>query len=175
MTSSACADTIEPVTQPRIALWLKIAWTLWVAVWIPLYATQYGLKNFLWFCDIGNFMIMIGLWTESPVVLSWQACSVLIVQVLFTIDLATRTLLGFHPIGGTAYMFNDDGSNIPVGMRLLSLFHVVTPPVLLGGLKRLGYDRRGLLCQIATAWVVLPVCWLGWNEKVNLNWVWGPF
>jgi hypothetical protein len=23
--------------------------------------------------------------------------------------------------------------------------------------------------------VVLPICWLGWNETVNLNWVWGPF
>ena len=159
----------------RIPLWLKIGWTLWVAVWIPCYWKQYGPSNFLWFCDIGNFMIMIGLWTESAVVFSWQACSVLLVQILFTIDLAARALFGVHPIGGTEYMFNDDGSNIPVGMRLLSLFHVATPPLLFWALHRLRYDRRGLYCQIATAWVVLPICWFGWSEKVNLNWVWGPF
>ena len=159
----------------RIPLWLKIAWTAWVAVWIPAYSYQYGFKNFLWFCDIGNFMLMIGLWLESPVVVSWQACSVLIVQILFTIDLVSRALFGVHPIGGTGYMFNDDGSNIPIAMRLLSLFHVATPPLLLWALYRLRYDRRGLYYQIATAWIVLPICWLGWDEKTNLNWVWGPF
>jgi len=160
---------------PRIPLWLKLAWTVWVLVWAPVYWWHYGPRNFLWFCDIGNFLIMIGLWAESSLVLSWQACSVLAVQILFTVDLVARALLGFHPIGGTGYMFNDDGSNIPIGMRLLSLFHVVTPPVLLWGVRRLGYDRRAFLWQTATAWIVLPICWLGWSEKVNLNWVWGPF
>jgi hypothetical protein len=159
----------------RLPLWIKLGWTLWVAVWVPLYWSHYGPRNFLWFCDIGNFMILVALWTESAVVFSWQACSVLLVQILFTIDLVARAATGHHPIGGTGYMFNDDGSNIPVGMRLLSLFHVATPPLLIYALKRLGYDRRGLYCQIATAAVVLPLCWLGWNETVNLNWVWGPF
>jgi hypothetical protein len=163
------------MSPARIPLWLKIGWTLWVAVWVPIYADHYGAKNFLWFCDIGNFMIMIGLWAESALVLSWQALSVLLVQVLFTIDLAARAVFRVHLIGGTEYMFNDDGSNLSMGLRLLSLFHVVTPPLLLWGLRRLGYDRRALGCQIATAWIVLPICWLGWDETVNLNWVWGPF
>ncbi len=166
---------MEGMPSGRIPLWLKIAWTAWVTVWIPLYANQYGGKNFLWFCDIGNFMIMIGLWLESPVVISWQACSVLLIQILFSVDLLVRAVSGRHPFGGTEYMFNDDGSNIHLGMRLLSLFHVVTPPLLIWALKRLHYDRRGLYCQIATAWVVLPICWLGWDERDNLNWVWGPF
>jgi hypothetical protein len=161
--------------QSRIPFWLKVSWTLWVLVWAPVYLWYYGPRNFLWYCDLGNFLIMIGLWTESSLVFSWQACSVLVVQILFAIDLAGRALLGFHPIGGTAYMFNDDGSNVPMGMRVLSLFHVITPPVLVWGLSRLRYDRRGLYCQIATNLVVLPICWAGWNEKVNINWVWGPF
>src|SRR5581483_5535691 len=136
--------------RPRIPLWLKIAWTLLVVVWTPIYLHQYGPRNFLWFCDLGNFLIMAGLWKESALVLSWQACSVLLVQILFTIDVAVRALSGVHPIGGTGYMFNDDGSNLSVGLRLLSLFHVVTPPVLLWSLSRVGYDRRGLACQAAT-------------------------
>lgn len=163
------------MTPSRIPLWLKIGWTVWIAVWVPLYWWQYGPRNFLWFCDLGNFMITAALWLESPLIFSWQACSVLLVQILFTVDLVGRALLRVHLIGGTEYMFNDDGSNIPIGMRLLSLFHVATPPLLIWALKRLGYDRRGLYCQIATACVVLPICWLGWNETVNLNWVWGPF
>jgi hypothetical protein len=161
--------------RSRIPLWLKVSWTLWVAVWAPVYWHRYGPQNFLWLCDLGNFLIMIGLWTESAFVLSWQACSVLVVQILFTIDLVVRALFGVHPIGGTGYMFNDDGSQLPLGLRLLSLFHVITPPVLLWALRRVGYDRRGLLAQVATVWIVLPICWLGWTEALNLNWVWGPF
>jgi hypothetical protein len=158
----------------RIPLWLKIGWTVWIAIWMPAYWWHYGPKNFLWFCDLGNFLITVALWTESPLIISWQACSVFLVQILFTIDVVVRVLFGVHPIGGTEYMFNDDHSNIPLAMRLLSLFHVVTPPVLLWTIWKLGFDRRGILCQILTAWVVLPICWLGWDETVNLNWVWGP-
>jgi hypothetical protein len=161
--------------NPRIPRWLKVSWTVWVAVWAPIYFHQYGPRNFLWFCDLGNFLIMVGLWKESALVLSWQACSVLLVQILFTVDVTIRAFFGVHPIGGTAYMFNDDGSNLSLGLRLLSLFHVVTPPVLLWSLSRVGYDRRGLLCQVATNFIVLPICWFGWTEQVNLNWVWGPF
>ena len=70
----------------RIPLWLKLFWTAWVIVWAPLYWRQYGLQNFLFFCDIGNILIGIGLWLESPLIFSWQACSLLVFQTLYTID-----------------------------------------------------------------------------------------
>ncbi len=172
---AAPGSTIGAVKPSVIPLWLKVGWTVWVAVWLPLYWIQYSPRNFLWFCDIGNLMMLAALWAESALLFSWVSCSVLLVQVLYTVDLVVRALAGFHPIGGTGYMFNDDGSNIPIGMRLLSLFHVATPPLLVWGVWKLGYDRRGFLGQTLLAWVVLPICWLGWDETVNLNWVWGPF
>lgn len=69
--------------------------------------------------------------------------SLLLVQVLYTVDLAGRLLLGFHPIGGSEYMFDP---TIPLGIRLLSLFHVVTPPLLAWALAQLGYDGRDGRC-----------------------------
>jgi len=57
----------------RLPLWLKVGWTLWVAVWAPLYWKQYGAQNFLYFCDLGNFFIAIALWTERALLFSWQA------------------------------------------------------------------------------------------------------
>lgn len=152
---------------------LKIAWTLWVLVWVPVYWRQYGPSTFLWFCDIGNFMILAALWSESALLFSWQAVSVLLVQIAYTIDVAGAALFSRHLIGGTEWMFKDD---VPLHVRLASLImHVAAPPVLIWAVRRLGYDRRALLCQIATACVVLPVCWLGWDETLNLNWVWRPF
>jgi len=72
----------------RIPLWLKVIWTAGVILWVPLYWRQYGLQNFLFFCDLGNFFIVLGLWLESSLIFSWQAASLLLFQTLFVVDLA---------------------------------------------------------------------------------------
>ena len=114
----------------RLPLWLKIGWTIWLIVWAPIYWRQYGAQNFLYFCDIGNVLVGIGLWMESPLIFSWAACGLLLFQSLYTIDLAGALLTGRHFIGGTEYMFDP---HLPLFIRLLSLFHVVTPPLVLVG------------------------------------------
>jgi len=67
----------------RLPLWLKVVWTVCVIVWIPLYWRQYGPQNFLFFCDLGNLFIAAGLWLESALIFSWQACGLLLFQTLF--------------------------------------------------------------------------------------------
>jgi hypothetical protein len=161
------------MTERRLPLWLKAGWTVWVALWIPLYWKQYGPSTFLWFCDFANLMILAALWTESSLLFSWQAVSVLVVQIAYTLDVAGRALFRRHFIGGTEWMFQE---NILLRIRLASLFmHVAAPPVLIWGIRRLGYDRRALICQIATTCVLLPISWWGFDAELNLNWVWRPF
>jgi hypothetical protein len=155
----------------RIRLWLKVVWTACVIVWIPLYWRQYGPQNFLFFCDIGNLFITVALWTESPLLFSWQATGLLLFQTLFTIDLAGALISGRHLIGGTEFMFD---ANVPLGIRLLSLFHVVTPPLLLWAIWRLGYDRRGWKFQTLTACIVVPINYF-WRPEEDVNWARGPF
>ena len=155
----------------RLPLWLKIAWTIWLAAWAPLYFKQYGLQNFLFFCDIGNLLIGLALWLESPLIFSWQACGLLLFQTLYTVDLAGALLTGRHLIGGTEYMFD---AGIPLPVRLVSLFHVVTPPLLLWGIRRLGYDARGWKLQTLTAWIVVPINYV-WRPGPDVNWARGPF
>jgi hypothetical protein len=155
----------------RIPLWLKLFWTAAVMVWIPVYWREYGLQNFLFFCDLGNIFITLGLWLESPLIFSWQAIGLLLFQTLFTVDLAVALLSGRHPIGGTEYMFDP---HIPLGIRLLSLFHVVTPLLLLWAIWRLGYDHRGWKVQTLTAWIVVPINYF-WRPQFDVNWARGPF
>ena len=158
----------------KIPLALKIGWTAWVGVWFPLYWLQYGPSTFLWFCDIANFVILAALWAESPTLFSWQACSVLLVQLAFTVDVLGRVFLGLHLVGGTEWIFDD--ALIPLRIRILSLtMHLATPPLLLWAVRLLGYDRRGLYLQILTACVILPVSYLSSDARLNLNWVWAPF
>jgi hypothetical protein len=155
----------------RIPLWLKVVWTACVIAWIPLYWRQYGLQNFLFFCDLGNLFIAVGLWLESALIFSWEACGLLLFQTLFVIDLAGALVSGRHLIGGTEFMFDP---HISLLIRLLSLFHVVTPPLLLWAIGRLGYDRRGWKYQTLTAWVVVPINYF-WRPESDVNWARGPF
>lgn len=152
-------------------MWLKIAWTVWLLVWAPVYWRQYGAQNFLFFCDIGNILIGFGLWLESALIFSWVACGLLVIQSLYAIDLVGAVLTGDHIIGGTEYMFDP---NLPLFIRLLSLFHVVTPPLLLWAIWRLGYDPRGWKFQTATAWIVVPINHF-WRPEMDVNWARGLF
>ena len=155
----------------RIPFWLKIAWTLWVIVWAPVYARQYGAQNLLYFCDLGNFFIALGLWLESPLIFSWQATGLLLFQTLYCIDLAGAIVSGHHIIGGTEYMFDP---HVPMFVRLLSLFHVVTPPLLLWAIYRLSYDERGWKYQTLMTWIVMPINYF-WRPQFDVNWARGPF
>ena len=155
----------------RIPLWLKVVWTVWVAVWAPVYWRQYGLQNFLYFCDLGNLFIAVGLWLENSLIFSWQATGLLIFQSLFALDLLIAVATGRHLIGGTEYMFDP---HIALWIRLLSLFHMVVPPLLLWAIWQLGYDKRGWKYQTLTAWMVVPVNYF-WRSQYDVNWARGPF
>ncbi|MBZ5719425.1 MAG: hypothetical protein LAO03_03490 [Acidobacteriia bacterium] len=155
----------------RVPAWLKIGWTVWVLAWAPVYWKQYGAQNFLFFCDLGNLLLVAGLWLESSLIFSWQATGLLLFQTLYTIDLAGAVVSGKHLIGGTEYMFD---ASLPLFVRLLSLFHVAMPPLLLWAIRRLGYDDRGWKYQTLTSWVVVPINYF-WRPEYDVNWARGPF
>jgi hypothetical protein len=154
----------------KIPLWLKVAWTVWLLVWAPIYWRQYGTQNFLYFCDVGNFLIAIGLWTESRLILSWQAVGLLVFQTLYTVDLIGAALSGHHVFGGTEYMFDP---TISLFVRLLGLYHLVVPPLLLWAVRHFGYDPRAFKWQTFSAWTLVLINFF-WRPEYNVNWIRGP-
>jgi len=155
----------------RVPFWLKIGWTLWLIVWAPVYWRQYGAQNFLFFCDIGNVLIGIGLWLESPLIFSWAACGLLLFQSLYIVDFTGALLTGQHIIGGTEYMFDP---HLSLWVRLLSLFHLVTPPLLLWAIWRFGYNPSGWKLASLTTWIVVPINYF-WRPEQDVNWARGLF
>jgi hypothetical protein len=155
----------------RVPLWMKIAWSVWVLVWTPVYWHQYGAQNFLYFCDLGNILVAVGLWLESSLIFSWQVCGLLLFQTLYTVDLLGAVVSGRHFIGGTEFMFDP---HVALFVRLLSLFHVAMPALLLWGIWRLGYDKRGWKLQTITVWIVVPINYF-WRPQFDVNWARGPF
>ncbi len=155
-----------------VPLALKLIYTGWIAVWVPVYWVHNGPANFLWLCDLASLVLLVALWLESPLLVSSQAVGVVAIQLLWSIDFLGAAVSGRHPIGGTEYMFD---AASPLWLRGMSLFHLALPILLLWGVWRLGYHRRGWWLQTALVWAVLPVCWYLADPARNLNWVWQPF
>jgi hypothetical protein len=153
----------------RLPLWLKLAWTAWLVVWVPVYFRQYGPQNFLFFCDIGNLLIAVALWLESRLIFSWQAVALLIFQTAYALDYVGALFFGRHFVGGTEYMFDPA---IPLLVRALGLYHLVVPPLLLWGVRRLGYDPRAWKWATITCWLVVPISFF-WHLADNVNWARG--
>lgn len=124
-----------------------------LAVYLPVYALAYGFANFLFLCNLSVILTAIGIWAGSRVLLSSQAVAILLVAAAWTLDVFGRLVFGSHLIGGTEYMWDPQW---PLLARLLSLYHVALPLVLLFALRRIGYDPRGYWLQSAIA--VAAVC-----------------
>lgn len=156
--------------EPQIHLGIKLAYTLFLLVLLPVYWAHYGPRNFLWFSDIALLGMGAALWLESGLLASMMMLAVLLPELAWNLDFLGRLLGGHRMFGMSAYMFE---ATRPRFLRALSLFHVPLPIGLVWLVVRLGYDRRAWLYQSLLALVVLPVSYWLTDPKENVNWVHG--
>jgi hypothetical protein len=159
-----------PRTWPR---WWRWAAALWLLVWVPVYAATWGWRNFFAICDVAAALTCLGLMVRSPLLLGGQTLAALIPGVLWAADVAARLATGRHLFGGTEYMWM---AGVPLTVRLLSLFHLALPVLLLLILRRVGYDRRALVFQAALMIPLLVLTRLIVPAEKNLNYAFhAPF
>ena len=122
----------------RLSLWLKLAYTAFMAVLVPVYWHYYGPTNFLYFCDLALFITFVGIWIESSFLVSMCAVGILAPQAVWVADFVSN-IVGSSLIGMTDYMFNHENS---LFLRGLSLYHGLLPFLLLYLVWALGFHRR---------------------------------
>jgi hypothetical protein len=144
-----------PTSERRIPLWVKLAYTVFVAVLVPFYLREYGPTNLLYFCDVALLMTLVAVWTERPIWASMPAVGILLPQAYWMIDFLSGAI-GLPLSDMTSYMFD---KNIFWFARFLSLFHFWLPIMLVWLVARLGYDRRALVRWTLLAWVILLICY----------------
>jgi hypothetical protein len=162
----------------RVPLALKLAYTAFMAVLLPVYWYYYGPTNFLYFCDTALIIILIAIWPENAFAISICAVGILIPQAYWVIDFLVNAA-GYSLTGMTDYMF--DAQQHSLFLRGLSLFHGWLPFLLVYLVWQLGYDRRAVWGWTALAWVWLSVCFFLMPPPtpdpglipVNINYVWG--
>ena len=164
----------EPTHVP---LWLKLAYSAFMAILIPVYWYNYGPTNFLYFCDMALILTLVGIWVESPLLVSMCTIGIVVPQVLWVIDFLSH-LAGEPLTGVTNYMFR---THYPLFLRGLSLFHGWMPFLLVFLVWRLGYDRRAFPIWTALVWSLVLICFFFMPPPqpnpgmtpVNINGVWG--
>jgi hypothetical protein len=153
-----------------IPLWLKIAYTLFLCVLVPAYwrLAEAGPRNFLWFSDIALLATGVALWLENSLIVSTMAVGVLLPEIFWNVGFFVRLATGRSITRLTEYMFE---SWRPLFSRLLSLFHIFLPPLLIWLVARLGYDERALLAMTVLSTIVFPVTYAVTKPEHNINWV----
>lgn len=162
---------------PRLPLAVKLGYTAFMAVLVPVYWANYGPTNFLYFCDVALFLTLAAVWSESALLASMAAVGIVLPQMLWVADFVAG-LFGVQLVGMTAYMFDGNRS---LFLRGLSLFHGWLPFLLLFLVKRLGYEKRALPLWTGIAWALVLFCYFFMPgptpnptaEPVNINYVHG--
>jgi hypothetical protein len=162
-----------------LPLWLKLLYTAFVAVLVPVYWWSYGPTNFLFFCDVALLMTLLALWLECALFASAALVGIFLGQMVWVADFL-GILIGFPVNNTTAYMYNPE---LSLFTRFLSFFHFWLPFFLLWLVWRLGYDRRGFWLWTVLAWIDLSICYFLMpgpppslehpNVPVNINYVYG--
>ncbi|MGA8267446.1 MAG: hypothetical protein WB787_06770, partial [Candidatus Acidiferrales bacterium] len=169
---------LAPSSRP-LPTWARWAALIWLAIWVPTYLYYWGPSSFLFLCDLAVVLACAGIWTSNALLISSQAVSSLVVDAAWVIDISWTLIFGRHLIGGTEYFFDP---HYPLVVRLMSLFHVVLPIVLLLSLRRTGYDARALKLQSLIAGVALVASrFVGPQRNINFAFAdpffrrsWGP-
>jgi hypothetical protein len=126
--------------------WLRYAAIAWLCLWLVVYERTWGVLNFLHLSDVSMILFCVGVAANSTLLISSQAVASLLVNAMWTLDTCWRLFLKHHLMGGTEYLFD---TRYSLAVRLISLFHILIPLLLLWALYRSGYDRRGWRLQCA--------------------------
>ncbi len=138
------------LSTPETKFPARLRWAalLWLAIWLPVYWRTWGPSNFLHLCDIAVILTCLGLWFNNAPLISSQAVASLLADAAWALDAGSKLFLTHPLVPGTESLFDP---HYPLWIRLLSLYHLVMPPLLLWAVYRLGYDRRGWALQSVIA------------------------
>ena len=60
----------------RVPYSVKLLYSAFVAIVVPLYWVTYSPWNFLYFCDVALLVTAMAIWIESPLLVSTQAVAI---------------------------------------------------------------------------------------------------
>jgi len=153
---------------PPLFKWL---YGVFMALYIPVFWVGYGAQNFLWLSSIALILAFFATLFESRFLASMATLGGLVPEMLWTLDFLYTMIahmIGSSKTGFTEYMFN---SNLSLWLRIIALYHLILPPLLIWLILRLGYDRRAWIVQVLLGWMITLGIWFFTSPLRNINFV----
>lgn len=154
-------------------LWngFKYFLTIFIIIQVPIYWHYYGFENFLWLSDIGLFLTAIALWDKSRKIMSFAAVGIFVVEFVWAIDFFVDLFLNINLIDLSDYMFD---TKYPLFLRLISLFHILTPSMWILYLREFGYYKKAVYYFVIFYWINITLVYFFTTPSENINWVFVP-
>ena len=172
MPQHEVGNSSGPPTVSRRYWLATIAFTLWMLFWVPVVLSTYGPQNFLWLCNLAQFIFLYAAWTRNRLLASSQAGIMCFVGLIWTLDFSQALLSGGQTAVMTKYMFMDV---LPLLARVSSLYHVFVPIFAIYLVYSLGYDRRGPWVETGIGTAAILATALFTDPARNVNWLVKPF
>ncbi len=137
-----------------------------MAFYVPVYLAGYGLQNFLWLSSITLILGFLATILESRFLASMAAVGGLAFELLWAVDFlftVSSKLTGF-----TIYVFDP---YLSIWLKVLALYHLALPPLLIWLFLRLGYDTRAWIVQMFFSLILMLATWFFTHPSLNINFV----
>jgi hypothetical protein len=155
------------LTQQQVPKWIKYTYTLFIAVMVPAYYRHFGPTNFLWFSDIALLIMFIEVWLCTGILTSMMAVGALL------FELGWNGMFTYQIIVGNTnpnFICNILTPGFPILFRILPLFHIFLPIIIIYMLKKLGYDKRAIWYQSIFGILVLCIAHMATTKPQNIDW-----
>lgn len=153
--------------QDVVPNWLTVLYTLLVVAIAPLFALEYGVRNFLWFSNVALFGTLLGILLNSRLLIGMMTLAILLPAIGWNAIFGVGLIFGVELIPLISYMFDE---RIPLWARALSLYHLPLPFLLVWIVWKTGYDARALWYQTVLSWFILPLSLYVSTPQQNINW-----
>ncbi len=77
-----------------IPLAVRVGFTLWMVFWVSVVILNQGPRNFLWLCNLAQFVLLYAIWSGNRLILSSQAGLVTLVGLGYLRLVRSRRRLG---------------------------------------------------------------------------------
>ena len=128
----SAASAIAMTQTARVPLGVKLAYTAFMAVLVPVYWHYYGPTNFLYFCDIALLLILVAIWPKNALLISMCCVGILVPQAVWVVDFLLN-LAGYSLTGMTDYMFDCEPFAVPAAA--VAVPRLAAVPARLSGLE----------------------------------------
>ena len=142
-----------------------------MAFYVPVYLIGYGPQNFLWLSSITLILGFLATILESRFLASMAAVGGLAFELLWAVDFlftVSARIIGSKLAGFTIYVFDP---YLPIWLKVLALYHLALPPLLIWLFLRLGYDTRAWIVQIFFSLILMLATWFFTSPFLNINFV----